>query len=106
MAPTAPSLAQTHMQAPLNVNGSGKALTKAELEMVKVKLENIKKEFGLKEPDRSFMEDLPDYTWRFGGKPDYSLTNYKYLTGRTKQHPEGSLAMIVENLVKTWEMER
>lgn len=101
-----PSLAQTHMQGPLNVNGSGKALTRDELDAVKVELERIKKEYGLKEPDRSFMDDIPESNWRFGGRPDYSLTNYKYITERTKQHAEGSLEMVVENLVKTWEMER
>ena len=100
-----PSLAQTHMQGPLNVNGSGKALTREELDQVKEELEAIKAEFGLKEPTRSFMDD-PNTKWRFGGKPDYSLTNLFYLKQRTKEHPEDSLEKVVENLVKTWEMER
>ena len=99
------TLAQTHMQGPLNVNGSGKPLTKKELEAVKEELESIKAEFGLKEPTRSFMDDR-NTKWRFGGKPDYSLTNLFYLKQRTKEHPEESLEKIVENLVKTWEMER
>eukprot|EP00435_Cladocopium_sp_Y103_P058088 s682_g20.t1 len=43
--------------------------------------------------------------WRFGGKPDYALANLKYLQGKTKNHAAGSLELIVENLVKTWEME-
>lgn len=100
-----PSLAQTHMQGPLAVNGSGKALTKAELEEVKKDLEKIKAEFGLEEPVRSFM-DGEDTKWIFGGPPDYSLTNYLYLKERTHIHKPGSLEQIVENLVKTWEMER
>eukprot|EP00977_Amphora_coffeiformis_P000432 scaffold111_cov149-Amphora_coffeaeformis.AAC.10 len=50
--------------------------------------------------------DDPDVKWRFGGKPDYSLTNLKFLKERTHVHPEGSLELIVENAVKTWEMER
>lgn len=100
-----PSMAQTHMQGPLKVNGSGKPLTKEELDQVKAELEEIKHEFGLKEPDRSFMDD-DDIKWRFGGAPDYSLTNLKYLKERSRIHPEGSLELIVENLVKTWEMER
>lgn len=29
-----------------------------------------------------------------------------FATGKTKAHAPGSLEMIVENLVKTWEMER
>lgn len=81
-------------------------MSREELEEVKVKLEELKKEFGFEEPQRSFMDDVPNSNWRFGGKPDYSLTNYKYLTERTRNHPDGSLEKIVENLVKTWEMER
>lgn len=100
-----PSLAQTHFQGPLTVNGSGKALNKEELDAVKEELEAIKYQFGWKEPDRSFMDD-PDTKWRFGGAPDYSLTNLRYLKERSKIHPEGSLEQVVENLVKTWEMER
>mmetsp|Transcript_34618 Transcript_34618/g.81614 ORF Transcript_34618/g.81614 Transcript_34618/m.81614 type:complete len:272 (+) Transcript_34618:145-960(+) len=100
-----PSMAQTHMQGPLTVNGSGKALTKKELEEVKKELEKIKAEHGLEEPVRSFMDD-PDTEWIFGGPPDYSLTNYLYLKERTHIHKPGSLEQVVENLVKTWEMER
>ena len=87
------------MQGPL-VTGSGAALTKEELEAVKVELEEIKKTHGLKEPVRSFMDDA-DIKWRFGGKPDYSVTNLMYLKQRSTVHAEGSLEMIVENLVKT-----
>lgn len=93
------------MQGPLTVTGSGKALTKGELEEVKEELEMIKANHGWKEPERSFMDD-PDTKWRFGDVPDYSLTNLKFLKERSKIHPEGSLEQIVENLVKTWEMER
>ena len=95
-----PSMAQTHMQGPL-VNGSGHPLNKQELEDVKAELADIKERFGLTEPDRAFMDD-PDIKWRFGGKPDYSLTNLKFLKERSRIHPEGSLELIVENLVKTW----
>lgn len=102
---TAPSLAQTHVQGPKDVNGSGKPLTKAELDAVKEELEEIKAKYGLKEPTRSFM-DIDGTKWRFGGPPDYSLTNLYYLKQRSKEHPEDSLEKIVENLVKTWEMER
>lgn len=95
-----PSMAQTHMQGPL-VNGSGHPLNKQELEDVKAELADIKERYGLTEPDRAFMDD-PDIKWRFGGKPDYSLTNLKFLKERSRIHPEGSLELIVENLVKTW----
>lgn len=97
------TLAQTHTQGP--VNGSGKPLTKDDLAAVKQELEEIKAKYGLKEPSRSFMDE-PDTDWRFGGPPDYSLTNLYYLMQRSKEHPEDSLEKVVENLVKTWEMER
>ena len=57
------------------------------------------------EPERAFMDEK-DVEWRFGGPPDYTIANYAYLKGKTKNHAPGSLEMIVENLVKTWEMER
>ena len=50
--------------------------------------------------------DDPNTKWRFGGPPDYSLTDLYYLKQRSKEHPEDSLEKVVENLVKTWEMER
>jgi len=60
---------------------------------------------GWKEPERSHMDDK-SIKWRFGGAPDYTLANLEYMMGKTQNHPEGSLELIVENLVKTWEMER
>lgn len=104
-ASSPPSMAQTVMRGPLTANGSGKPLTKEELDKVREELKEIKAKSDLKEPTRSFMDDK-DTKWRYGGPPDYSLTNLLYLKGRTKQHAEGSLEQIVENLVKTWEMER
>ena len=101
-----PSLAQTHMQGPMEVAGTGKPLTREELDALKEELEALKKEFDYKEPVRSFMDNVPESNWRFGGKPDYSLTNLLFLKQRTKKHGEGSLEETVENLVKTWEMER
>lgn len=100
-----PSMAQTYMRGPLTVSGSGKPLSAEELAACKEELEAIKKEFGLHEPDRAHMDE-EGTKWRFGGVPDYSLVNLKYLQGRTKNHAAGSLELIVENLVKTWEMER
>ena len=47
-----------------------------------------------------------DIKWRFGAPPDYTLANLEYLKGKTRAHAEGSLEQVVENLVKTWEMER
>ncbi|CAN0455109.1 unnamed protein product [Ectocarpus sp. 12 AP-2014] len=88
-----------------SVNGSGKALSKEEITTYRAELDALKAEFSLKEPERSFMDD-PDTKWRFGCPPDYTLANLAFLKGRSKAHPEGSLELIVENLVKTWEMER
>lgn len=48
--------------------------------------------------------DEPGIQWR-EGKPDYTKVNKAYLEGRTQTHKEGSLEKIVEDLVKTWEME-
>lgn len=54
-------------------------------------------------PHRQFMDE-PGIQWR-EGKPDFSKVNKAYLEGRTRTHKEGSLEKIVEDLVKTWEME-
>ncbi len=52
---------------------------------------------------RSHIDD-PDIEWR-QGVPDFSKVDKKYMQERIKKHPPGSLEKIVENLVKTWEME-
>lgn len=54
-------------------------------------------------PNRMYMED-PEIEWRTV-KPNYSVVNAKYLAERTKFHKADSLEKLVENLVKTWEME-
>ena len=54
-------------------------------------------------PHRQYMDD-PNIVWR-EGKPDFTQVNKAYLEGRTRVHKEGSLEKIVEDLVKTWEME-
>ena len=54
-------------------------------------------------PVRMYMDD-PDIQWRTV-KPNYDLVNKMYLAERTRFHPVGSLEKVVENLVKTWEME-
>lgn len=105
MASEPPSLAQTYMRGPLVPHGHGKPLSKEELDGLRTELAAIKKEFGMVEPERAFMDEK-DVEWRFGGPPDYTIANLYYLKGKTKNHPVGSLEMIVENLVKTWEMER
>ena len=54
-------------------------------------------------PRHKFMED-PGIQWR-EGKPDFTQVNKAYLEGRTRIHRDGSLEKIVEDLVKSWEME-
>ena len=54
-------------------------------------------------PNRSYM-DNPDIEWR-SVKPNYDATNQKYLNERSRFHKAGSLEKLVEDLVKTWEME-
>ena len=54
-------------------------------------------------PRQKFMED-PGIQWR-EGKPDFTQVNKAYLEGRTRIHRDGSLEKIVEDLVKSWEME-
>ncbi|XP_033098699.1 pathogen-related protein-like isoform X1 [Anneissia japonica] len=54
-------------------------------------------------PVRDHMDD-PNIIWRHS-KPDYELVNKKYMAERTRNHAPGSVERIVENLVKTWEME-
>uniref|UniRef100_A0A7S2VF61 Pathogen-related protein n=1 Tax=Entomoneis paludosa TaxID=265537 RepID=A0A7S2VF61_9STRA len=102
---SSPSLAQTHCQGPLKVNGSGQSLNEQELEQIKQELEELKAKHAWKEPKRDFMDD-PMTVWMFDGVPDYSLTNYFFLKERTHHHAAGSLEETVEELVKTWEMER
>eukprot|EP00438_Fugacium_kawagutii_P033782 Skav218496 [mRNA] locus=scaffold3758:6983:13301:+ [translate_table: standard] len=107
---TPPSMAQTYMRGPLTPTGSGKPLTAEELAACREELEAIKKDtldqVVSNQPCGCLGEE--GIKWRFGGAPDYSLTNLKYLQargGKTKNHAEGSLELIVENLVKTWEMD-
>jgi len=42
--------------------------------------------------------------WRFG-KPNYERVNKLYFENRSKNHAEGSLEMVVQTIVKNWEVE-
>jgi len=98
-------MAQTYHQGPLLPSLQPKALSKEDLEAMREELEALKAQYNLREPVRSFMDE-EGIQWRFGGPPNYTLANLLFLKGKTKNHAEGSLEQIVENLVKTWEMER
>ena len=54
-------------------------------------------------PVRDYMDD-ETIQWRTK-KPNYKLVNAKYMKEKTNNHAAGSLAKMVENIVKTWEME-
>ena len=77
-------------------------VSKEEFEAATKKLREMK-EAGMIEPSRGNLDD-PSIEWRMG-KPDYTLANLRYFEGKTMDHKEGSLEKIVENAVKTWEME-
>lgn len=74
------------------------------LEEAKALTDYIKEKYGFVEPDRGNLDD-PSINWRGGRKPDYTIANLQYFLGKTKNHKSGSLEMIVENMVKKWEME-
>ena len=68
-------------------------------------LEQIAQEYGFVRPDRGDM-DNPDIQWKeWRGKPDYRKVDLAYFKGKSKNHTPGSLEVIVENLVKRFEME-
>lgn len=58
---------------------------------------------GELEPDRGDLAD-ESIKWR-EGRPDYTKANVAFLKGRSMKHQAGSLELLVENLVKEWEME-
>ncbi|GMN54361.1 hypothetical protein TIFTF001_023487 [Ficus carica] len=56
---------------------------------------------------RSFLKDeeTTNIHWRHGGPPIYDSVNHLFEQGRTKEWPKGSLEEVVQNAIKTWEME-
>ncbi|XP_068664678.1 pathogen-related protein [Aristolochia californica] len=50
-------------------------------------------------------EGEKDTQWRHGGPPTYEHVNKLFEEGRGKEWPKGSLEEIVQNAIKTWEME-
>lgn len=77
--------------------------TKEQIAEAEKEIERLKKDYKFIEPDRGNLDD-PKTTWRMT-KPNYTLANLAYFKGKTQNHAQGSLELIVENLVKTWEME-
>ncbi|BBN09403.1 hypothetical protein MPTK1_4g19530 [Marchantia polymorpha subsp. ruderalis] len=62
---------------------------------------------SLSDPFRSYLygESEAHTAWRHGGPPVYDAVNAVFEKGRTQEWKEGSLEYVVQNLVKTWEME-
>ena len=54
-------------------------------------------------PVRDYMDD-ENIQWRTV-KPNFKLLNDKYMKEKTNNHAAGSPEKLVENIVKTWEME-
>ncbi|MDF5718254.1 MAG: SnoaL-like polyketide cyclase [Rhizonema sp. NSF051] len=51
------------------------------------------------------LEQSHDVEWRYGTPPDYTKSNENLAKESNKRHLEGSLEDIVQNLVRTFEME-
>ncbi|CAI9088827.1 OLC1v1023267C1 [Oldenlandia corymbosa var. corymbosa] len=55
---------------------------------------------------RSFLhEEGQNIEWRHGGPPIYDDVNKLFEHGRTQEWPKGSLEEVVQNAVKSWELE-
>lgn len=84
-------------------SGSTIGISPKLIEIARNELDRMVKFSGNVEPDRGDLND-PSITWRTK-KPNYTLANLAFLKGKYMKHEKGSLEMIVENAVKTWEME-
>ena len=71
---------------------------------IEQQLQYLAKTYKFVRPDRGNLDTHPPAIWR-NGKPDYRKADLAYFKGKTMDHKPGSLEMIVENLVKSWEME-
>ncbi|PRQ24836.1 putative NTF2-like domain-containing protein [Rosa chinensis] len=62
---------------------------------------------GKKDKYRSYLhgDGEKNTQWRFGAPPNYDIVNKLFEEGRTKIWPPGSLEEMVQNLLKTYEME-
>lgn len=69
----------------------------------RIELNDLLEKNGDIEPDRGDLDDGL-IEWRHS-KPNYNLANLAFMMGKCKKHVENSLEMIVQNAVKTWEME-
>lgn len=54
------------------------------------------------DPDACLKDTTGTIKWRYG-LPNYNKVQILYEKHKTTNHPAGSLASIVENIVKNWE---
>ncbi|XP_033647791.1 pathogen-related protein-like [Asterias rubens] len=71
--------------------------------LIELELQEMIDTYQFVRPDRGNLDAQPA-PWRHV-KPDYRKADLAFFKGKTMNHKPGSLEMIVENLVKTWEME-
>ena len=57
-------------------------------------LEDLKTQFGFREPDRGLDKENPDVIWRHGAIPNYTLANTSFLLGKTQNHKAGKLCFL------------
>lgn len=67
-------------------------------------LQDLIKQNGFTLPDRGMDSLGEEVEWR-NGVPDYTTADLYFFRGKSRNHSAGSLEMVVENLVKKWEME-
>ena len=68
-------------------------------------LEDLIKQHDFVAPDRGMENFSPGVEWRNGVPPDYTMADLFYFQGKSMNHSIGSLEMVLENIVKKWEME-
>ncbi|PXF44867.1 Pathogen-related protein [Gracilariopsis chorda] len=69
---------------------------------IRTELVYLQEEHNLLRPERSTID--PSRPWK-NGLPNYDKADLLYFRGKTRNHTPESLEHIVENAVKTWEME-
>ena len=95
------SAMQTACQGPWKIHQFG-PLSAEDQKAAKKELVEIMEKTGWERPDRGPTLKDKNLKWRFGTVPDYTLADLEYFKYKMSAHAPGSLAKVVENLVKTW----
>ncbi|OQR93719.1 hypothetical protein ACHHYP_02326 [Achlya hypogyna] len=77
--------------------------TSTKMDEARAEIQTLQATGGEHVPTRSTLED-PNVEWRVS-KPDYALLDLLFLHGKSYNHKPGSVEWMVQNLIKTWEME-